>query len=136
MANLHFISWNVNGLNGQIKRTACLDFACFCVFFSNALILFIKLNIGSVGDPRILWDAIKGSIRDSSISFSSHRNKSRLLKINELEGALAQLEARRQSTQTDALLAEISATITELNSVLRRRAEFLMHRVRRTYYFN
>ena len=26
MANLHFISWNVNGLNGQIKRTACLDF--------------------------------------------------------------------------------------------------------------
>lgn len=25
MAKLHVISWNVNGLNGQIKRAACLD---------------------------------------------------------------------------------------------------------------
>lgn len=25
---LHVISWNVNGLNGQIKRTACLDLLC------------------------------------------------------------------------------------------------------------
>ena len=117
-------------------NTSLLKNEDFCVFFSNALTLFIELNIGSVGDPRILWDAIKGSIRDSSISFSSHLKKSRLLKINKLEGALAQLEARRQSTQTDALLAEISATRTELNSLLRQRAEFLMHRTRRTYYFN
>uniref|UniRef100_A0A3Q3ETQ5 exodeoxyribonuclease III n=1 Tax=Kryptolebias marmoratus TaxID=37003 RepID=A0A3Q3ETQ5_KRYMA len=26
MTKLHVISWNVNGLNGQIKRAACLDF--------------------------------------------------------------------------------------------------------------
>lgn len=25
MSSIHVISWNVNGLNGQIKRTACLD---------------------------------------------------------------------------------------------------------------
>lgn len=26
LENLHIISWNVNGLNGPIKRTACLDY--------------------------------------------------------------------------------------------------------------
>lgn len=25
MAKLHVISWNVHGLNGQIKQAACLD---------------------------------------------------------------------------------------------------------------
>lgn len=117
-------------------NTTLLKNEDFCAFFRNALTTFIEINAGSVGDPRILWDAIKGSIRDSSISFSSHLKKNRLIKITELEDTLSQLEAKQQSTQTDVLLGKISATRTELNSLLRQRAEFLMHRTRRTYYFN
>ena len=50
-----------------------------------------------------------------------------------MEDTLSQLEAKQQSTQTDVLLGKISATRTELNSLLRQRAEFLMPRTRRTY---
>lgn len=108
----------------------------FCTFLKEKLNFFIDVNAGSVDDPRFLWDAIKGCIRDSSISFSSHLNKSRLKKITELENALAELEVQQQSTYSDAVQGRIAVTKTELNSLLRRRAEFLMHRTRRTYYFN
>lgn len=117
-------------------NTSLLQNKEFCAFFRNSLKTFIEINTGSVEDPRFLWDAIKGSIRDSTISFSSYLKKNRLKKINELEITLAQLESVRQNTQTDALLREISATRTELNSLLRQRAEFLIHRTRRNYYFN
>lgn len=96
----------------------------------------IDFNAGSVDDPKFLWDAIKGCIRDSSISFSSHLNKSRLSRITELENTLTQLEAQQQTTYSKALQGRTAVTRTELNSLLRRRAEFLVHRTRKTYYFN
>ncbi len=117
-------------------NTSLLKNEEFSVFFRNSLTTFIDLNAGSVDDPRILWDAIKGSIRDSSISFSSHLKKNRLLKIKELEETLTELEAKWQHTLNDALLGRITVIRTELNSLLRQRAEFLMHRTRGTYYFN
>lgn len=117
-------------------NTSLLQNEEFCTFLSNSLNTFIEINTGSVEDPRFLWDAIKGSIRDSTISFSSYLKKSRLRKISELEDALIQLESERQRTQSDTLLGKISTTKTELNSLLRQRAEFLIHRTRRNYYFN
>ncbi len=68
----------------------------FCTFLKEKLNTFIDVNAGSVDDPRFLWDAIKGCIRDSSISFSAHLNKSRLNKITDLENTLTQLEAQQK----------------------------------------
>ncbi len=95
---------------------------------------FIEVNTGSVNDPRFLWDAIKGCIRDSSISFASHLNKSRLNTICSLETRLNRLERLQQTSHTENVQQEINVVRTELNSLLRCRAEFLMHKVRRTYY--
>ncbi len=41
----------------------------FCISLKEKLNTFIDVNTGSVDDPRFLWDAIRGCIRDSSISF-------------------------------------------------------------------
>lgn len=117
-------------------NTSLLQNKEFCTFLNNNLKTFIEINTGSVEDPRFLWDAIKGSIRDSAISFSSYLKKNRLQKISDLEDTLVQLESERQITQTDTLLGKIAATKTELNSLLRQRAEFSIHRTRRNYYFN
>lgn len=69
----------------------------FLLFSQKKLNTFNDVNAGSVDDPRFVWDAIKGCIRDSSISFSSHLNKSRRNKINELENTLTQLQAQHQA---------------------------------------
>lgn len=117
-------------------NTSLLQNEEFCTFLRTNLKTFIEINSGSVDDPRFLWDAIKGSIRNSAISFSSYLKEKRLKKISELEDILARLESELQNTQVDALLGKISVTKTELNSLLRQRAEFLIHRTRRNYYFN
>lgn len=83
-------------------------------FFKERLNTFLEINIGSVDDPRFLWDAIKGCIRDSSTAFSSHLNISRLSRIVELENVLTQLVAQQQVACSEALQGRIAVTITEL----------------------
>lgn len=108
----------------------------FCAMLKEKLRWFIEVNTGSVNDPRFLWDAIKGCIRDSSISFASHLNKSRLNTICSLETRLNRLERLQQTSHTENVQQEINVVRTELKSLLQCRAEVLMHKVRRTYYFN
>lgn len=36
---------------------------------------FMKINGPSVDDPRVLWEAVKGCIRNKTISFASYLNK-------------------------------------------------------------
>lgn len=46
---------------------------------------FIAMNKPSVNDPGILWEALKGCIRDKTIGFASNLNKSRLQHIQKLD---------------------------------------------------
>lgn len=62
-------------------NTTLLINAEYCTYFREAFKLFISENIGSTNDPQILWGAIKGCIRNSAISYSSHLNKTRLCQI-------------------------------------------------------
>lgn len=43
----------------------------YCEHFKNTFKEFISENINSVEGPRVLWEAIKGFIRNTTISFSS-----------------------------------------------------------------
>lgn len=53
---------------------------------------FIAINKPSVNDPGILWEALKGCIRDKTIGFASHLNKSRLQHIQKLEKNISEVE--------------------------------------------
>ena len=53
---------------------------------------FIKINGPSVDDPRVLWDAVTGCIRNTTIYFASNLNKSKNHCINCLESEIAALE--------------------------------------------
>lgn len=92
--------------------------------------------MNSVEDPQIFWGALKGFIRNTTISFSAFHNKTRSEKISQLESKLLNLEISHQASASDDDKASLDATRLELNLLLRQRAEFLMLRVRRNYYFN
>lgn len=108
----------------------------YCAFFRTELSKFITENAGSVDDPRMFWYALKGCIRNTSIAFASYFNKSRLAKIDDLESKLTSLEHQQQLSFSGARKQTIEVTKIELNSLLRQRAEFLIHKTRRTYYFH
>lgn len=91
-------------------------------------------NAGSVHDPCMFWYALKGGIRNITISFASHLNKVRLGKI-ELESKLKELE-NQQLSFCEIRKQNIQLTQIELDSLLRRRADFLIHKKMRNYYFN
>ena len=84
----------------------------------------------------MFWGALKGFIRNSAISFSAYQNKTRLEKIKQLEAKLSDLESIHQVSPSEDLKVTLDVTHSELNSLLRQRAEFLMLRTRRNYYFN
>lgn len=108
----------------------------YCDYFRNALKTFISENANSVEDPRILWSAIKGFVRNATISFASHLNRTRLGEINRLENELQRLEHVQQSDATEDNKKKIHTVRTKLHNILRLRAEFQIHRTRRNYYFN
>ncbi len=107
----------------------------FCSQFRNKFAEFIEINQGSVDDPRSLWNAVKGFIRNNSISYASFLRKSRHKKIVELESQLQNLTRDNQRCFSDNTLSKIMAVRSKLNSFLRSRAEFLTQRSRQNYYF-
>lgn len=108
----------------------------FCKSFKTELLEFISINQGTVADPRILWDAVKGFIRNFSISFASHLKKSRMKRIADLESQLKILEGKNQASFSEQMATKIRILKTELNQLLRVKAEFLIQRTRQNYYFN
>lgn len=86
-------------------------------------------------DPRILWEAIKGFIRNFSISFASFRQKIHRKKISDLESNLRSLEHANQHTFSDCTATKIETVRKKLNLLYRERAEFLIQRSRQNYYF-
>ena len=112
-----------------------LDNPTFCEQFKSELDFFLKINGNSVEDFRVLWDAIKGFIRNNSIAFASGLNKSQLKKISELEYQLSALEFSQQRNYSPRVALTLSKVKTDLNILIAKRAEFAMHRARVNHYF-
>ncbi len=71
------------------------------------------------------------------MSFASQLNRSRLSKINTLEHALQKLELEQQRDGfAEDRKKEIDLVRVNLNKLLKNRAEFQIHRVRKNYYFH
>lgn len=97
---------------------------------------FLGFNVGSVSDPRILWEAVKGFIRSNTTLYASTRNKERAAKLEALELKYSTLDAALQHNFSTYTALQKELTKKEINALLKRRSEFLMHKTRQTYYFN
>lgn len=53
---------------------------------------FISFNADPVDDMRIVWEAIKGLIKDNATFFASHLNTFRIKRISDLENQYSLLE--------------------------------------------
>ncbi len=53
---------------------------------------FLSFNIGSVEDPRILWDAVKEFITSNTTRFSSSLHKAKYARPQTLEAEFSQLD--------------------------------------------
>ena len=103
--------------------------------FITELEIFMSINVGSVNDPRILWDAIKGFIRSNAILYCSNKRKTKSLHLNKLETELSKLDSLLQIKFTDSLDLKKSLVKKEINDILKQKSEFLIHRTRQHYYF-
>lgn len=117
-------------------NTTLLRDTSFVDQFQSGLREFININAGSVDDPRILWNAIKGFIRSNTTLYSSTMRKLRSAKLIELEARFAALDVSLQNNFSDTTATQRELVKKEINSILKRRSEFLMKRMRQNYYFN
>lgn len=53
---------------------------------------FININMALVDDPWVLWNVVKGRMRNKIISFASHLNKARKQHTEKLETEITELE--------------------------------------------
>lgn len=116
-------------------NTTLLQNNDFVSNFKDKLIDFIQQNEESTDDPMFVWMAIKGFIRNFTSTFASNLKKTRNKQINSLEKQCQLLEQnlkRKYSTTTDT---NLKLCKSELNDLLHRKAEFIMHRVRQKHYF-
>lgn len=97
---------------------------------------FIFINSASVDDPRALWDAIKGCIRNKTVSFASNLNKNRKRRIDFLETEIAAIEQSMLNDMSPENMNKRQKLLDELNSFLRQKTELIMHRTRQNYYIN
>ncbi len=97
---------------------------------------FININMASVDDPRVLWDAVKGCIRNKTISFASHLNKARKRRTEFLETEIAELERGMLNNISSESIRKRQNLLNELSCLLRQQAEFIIHRTRQNHYLN
>lgn len=103
--------------------------------FIAELEIFTGFNVGSVDDPRILWDAIKGFIRSNAILYCSNKRKIESLHLTDLETEFSRLDSLLQTNFSDSLELKRSLVKKEINDILKQKSEFLIHRSRQRYYF-
>lgn len=130
-------------LSFKIKRsqrwgfnTLLLNDTNFNSEFRTRISSFLDDNKSSVADARFVWMATKGLIRDFTISYMSHLKKARNLRVKELEEKCLCLEKTRKERYSSTVKEELQVTRQELNDLLRRQAEFIIHRTRKNYYCN
>lgn len=97
---------------------------------------FLGFNRGSVSDPRFLWEAVKGFIRSNTTLYASTKNKERAARLKGLELKYAALDATLQRHYSELVAHQKDLIKKEINSLLRRQSEFLIHRTRQKYYFH
>lgn len=117
-------------------NTTLLQDSGFLMDFRNKLKEFLNINLNSVDNHMMVWMATKGFIRDFVISFSSHLNKVRKAQIEELEQICLSKETELKKKFSKSVESALKSSRSKLNDLLRRKAEFIMHRVRQNYYFN
>lgn len=117
-------------------NTTLLQNTTFISDFCSSLQEFLDFNYGSVQNVQFLWGAIKGFARSYSISFASHLNKTKLSTINLLEHKVATLSHSLQHNFNKSVASQLELAKKELNSILKRHSEFLIHRTRQYYYFH
>lgn len=88
---------------------------------------FIAMNKLSVNDPGILWEALKGCIRDKTIEFASNLNKSRVQHIQKLEKDISEVENMMTLNVTPELVLKRKLLSKDLNHLLTHRAYFLIN---------
>lgn len=96
----------------------------------------MSFNKNTVSDVRYLWDAVKGFIRNNTIAFASARNKAYHQELSRLESKQSLLIAEQQDNYDQEREKELGKVRADLNALFRRKAEFLVHRVRQTEYLN
>lgn len=74
--------------------------------FLSQLENFLKFNVGSVEDPRIVWEVIKGFIQSNAILFSSNLCKARSAKLQALEADFVRLDSTLQSNYSSQIAVE------------------------------
>lgn len=94
-------------------NTSLLSNVNFMKTLSNVFEFFISVNQYSVDDPRIIWEAVKGCIWNTTISFASQLNKTKKLKIEMLESEIAALQ---QEMATKTTLEKIKNVRKNLNN--------------------
>ena len=97
---------------------------------------FILTNESSVSDPCILWETLKGAIRNKTIAFASNLHKTRNKKIHKLEEDITSVENSMVQNITPELVLQRELLYKELNNQLMYKANFLIHRSRQNFYLN
>ena len=108
----------------------------FCQQFKQGLAEFVSVNKDSVADIRYVWNAIKGYIRNSSIAFSSGVNRRQLKAILDLERIQSKLIEEQQSNFNRDKERQLAKTTSELNALITKRSEFLVHRAKQSDYLD
>lgn len=117
-------------------NTSLLNDESYIIQFISEFKAFAEINVGSVEDPRILWDAIKGFIRSNAILYSSNKNKAKSLQLQNLEAEFNRLDSLLQASYSDQIALERSLVKKEITNIMKQKSEFLIHRTRQRYYFN
>lgn len=117
-------------------NTSLLKNMAFIDQFVSGFREFIGFNVGSVEDPRVLWDAIKGFIRSNTILFSSSARKARSLQLCKLEAEFARLDSILQLNFTEQVALQRTIVKKEINNIMKQQSEFQIHRTRQRYYFH
>ncbi len=84
----------------------------------------------------MLWDAIKGCIRNKTLSFASNLNKNRKRHIDSLEAEIVAIEQNILNDISPENTNKRQNLLDELSSLLRQKPEFIMHRTRQNHYMN
>ncbi len=130
-----FLAWSLSAPRWRFN-TSLLQDETFKAQFESNFEEFLGFHVGSVSDPRILWEAVKGFIRSITTLYASTWNKEWKAKLETLELKYDTLDTILQRNFNDTVYRQTELVKKEFNSLLRHRTEFLMHRTRQTYRFN
>lgn len=97
----------------------------FCKVISEEITFFCDTNKNDGTSPSLLWESLKAFIRGKIISYTSHLNKQRRKRKENLETSIADLDSSLAVTNTPNLYKQRLKLQTELNLLLTADAEHI-----------